>query len=232
MKTCIITGASDGIGRFTSIELSKMGEYDHLVLIGKTLEKLKKTQESIRNPENVHIIPYNLENLEGIPQLIQNIYKKFKSIYCLINIAGYTDPQPLLQTSVENLNKTYAINVFAPIILTRECVKYMRNNNDVSKVLNVGSTAGITPRPGWLSYASSKAAIIAVSQTLAEELAEYNIKMYTVSPGRCATSLRRRLAPNEDQSKIMQPEEVARVICNLVRNEENCLAGQNIIIRR
>ncbi len=232
MKTCIITGASDGIGRSIAIQLSEIGLYENLILIARDSEKLKKTQKMLKYPEKSFIIPFDLIALENIPLIIQNVHNQFKSIDCLLNIAGYTDPQPLLQTTVENLEKTYAINVFAPIMMMRECVKFMKQNNGISKILNVASTAGMSPRPGWLSYASSKAAIIAVSQTLVEELAEYNIKVYCVSPGRCATSLRRKLAPNEDQTKIMQPEEVAHVICNLLRNDENCLDGQNIIIRK
>ena len=149
-----------------------------------------------------------------------------------MNIAGYTDPQPLLTTSLESMRLTYETNVFAPFMLIRECTKYMRLNQDGAKILNVASTAGITPRPGWLSYASSKAAVVSMSQTLAEELAEYGIRVYCISPGRCATALRRKLAPNEDQSKIMQPEEVGRIICTLVSRNEHCLDGQNIIVRK
>ncbi|HHV96056.1 MAG TPA: SDR family oxidoreductase [Clostridiaceae bacterium] len=232
MRTCIITGASDGIGKATAIEIARSREYDNLILIARNSEKLKSVNNIIKDIINSKPIIYDLTNLDGIPNLIKKIYCEYKSINCLINVAGYADPQPLIQTSIGNLNRTYTINVFAPVILIRECVKYMRYNKEVSKILNVASTAGITPRPGWLSYASSKAAIIAVSQTLSEELAEYNIKVYTVSPGRCATVLRRKLAPNEDQSKIMQPEEVAKVISNLLSKDEKCLDGQNIIVRR
>ena len=114
----------------------------------------------------------------------------------------------------------------------REVIKYMKNNEKGGKILNVGSTAGITPRPGWISYASSKAAIISASSTLTAELEEYKIKVYCVSPGRCATALRRKLAPDEDPSTIMQPEEVSKIICSLISTDENCLDGQNIVIRR
>lgn len=50
--------------------------------------------------------------------------------------------------------------------------------------------------------------------------------------GRCATALRRKLAPDEDPTTIMQPEEVSHVICNLISKDEKCLDGQNIVIRR
>ena len=152
------------------------------------------------------------------------------NVACLLNIAGYTDPQPLLATSLESFDLTYRVNVYAPFVLIRECVKYMKQTG--GKILNVASTAGMTPRPGWLSYASSKAALISMSETLTAELSEYGIMVYSVSPGRCATKLRRRLAPDEDPSTIMQPEDVAEVICNLMNPDEKCLDGQNIVIRK
>lgn len=232
MKTCIITGAGSGIGQATALEIGRSEEFEYLVLIGRTEGKLQETRMLLETSAKVELLPYDLSDLDGIPMLVERIYKASGEINCLLNIAGYTDPQPLLATTVENMRLTYATNVFAPFLLIRECTKYMRLNKGTSKILNVASTAGITPRPGWLSYSSSKAAIVSMSQTLTEELAEYGIRVYCVSPGRCATALRRKLAPSEDQSKIMQPEEVAHVICQLIIEAEHCLDGQNIIIRK
>lgn len=166
MKTCIITGASDGIGKATAFDLAKSGEYDNLVLISRSLDKLNNTYFAIKEFVSVDIRPFDLCNLDEIPNLINDIFNKYKSIDCLINVAGYTDPKPLLQTTIDNLYETYTVNVFAPIILMRECARFMKQNNSFSKIISVASTAGISPRPGWLSYASSKAALISVSQTL------------------------------------------------------------------
>lgn len=232
MRTCIITGAGSGIGRATAVALSRDKQFDRLVLIGRTEQTLAETCALMDREANVETIVYDLSKLEGIPEMVRGIYEKTGEIHCLLNIAGYTDPQPLMTTTIENMRLTYETNVFAPFLLIRECTKYMRQNKRVSKILNVASTAGITPRPGWLSYASSKAAVVSMSQTLTEELAEYGIRVYCISPGRCATALRRKLAPNEDQSTIMQPEEVGRIIRQLVLDEEQCLDGQNIVIRK
>lgn len=232
MKTCIITGAGSGIGRAAALELGRANEFEYLVLIGRTEERLKETKDMMETDAVVELRPYDLSDLDGIPALVEEVYKATGEINCLLNIAGYTDPQPLLTTSVENMYRTYETNVFAPFVLIRECTRYMRKNKGNSKILNVASTAGITPRPGWLSYSSSKAAVVSMSQTLTEELAEYGIRVYCISPGRCATALRRKLAPDEDQSKIMQPEEVGHIIRELVAEKERCLDGQNIIIRK
>lgn len=231
-KTCIITGASSGIGQAVAIEISFKEDYDNIVLIARDEQKLIETINSMNKKKIIKKINYDLQEMDNIPLIVEKIYNEFHSIDCLLNIAGYTDPQFLLTTSLENMQKTYAINVFAPFMLIRECVKYMKNNKEGGKILNVASTAGISPRPGWLSYAASKASVVSMSQTLSEELAEYNIKVYCVSPGRCATALRKKLAPNEDQSKIMQPKDVADIICKLVMINEQCLDGQNIIIRK
>jgi 3-oxoacyl-[acyl-carrier protein] reductase len=231
MSVCIITGPGSGIGRATAIQLAQRGYYDSFALLGRNAEEIQRTMEEMRKYNgSVRFFQIDFSSPEAIPALVQDIHDSMGEIVALYNIAGYTDPQPLLTTSLESFDQTFRVNVYSPFLLMRECVKYMKSRG--GKILNVASTAGMTPRPGWLSYASSKAALISMSQTLTEELSEYGIMVYCVSPGRCATKLRRRLAPDEDPSTIMQPHEVAEVICNLMDPKERCLDGQNIVIRK
>ena len=234
MSTCIITGSGSGIGKATTIQLAKKGYYSRYALVGRNDDELMATAKVMSEympKDNIRIYHLDLAECENIPAVVTQIHRDSDGqIGCLLNIAGYTDPKPLLATSLESFDLTYRINVYAPFVFIRECVKYMKLTG--GKILNVASTAGMTPRPGWLSYASSKAALISMSETLTEELSEYGISVYCVSPGRCATKLRKRLAPDEDPSTIMQPEEVADVICDLINPAECCLDGQNIIIRK
>lgn len=232
MSTAIITGIGSGIGRAVAIELSLRNYYDKYAFLGRNIEAIKDTVAEMQKNgvNNISFYPIDLSEPEKLPEMIKQINENEGNITALYNIAGYTDPQPLFATTLESFKLTYAVNVFAPFILMRESAKYMRTYG--GKILNVASTAGMTPRPGWLSYASSKSSVIAMSQTLTSELAEYGIKVYCVSPGRCATKLRKRLAPDEDPTTIMQPKEVAEVICNLMNPKECCLDGQNIVIRK
>ena len=231
MKTCVITGASQGIGRAVAVRLSREPGLEGFALIARSLAGLEETASMMEQEGKViSSIPYDLADLDGIETLVAGIDEEFGSIDMLLNVAGYARPCSLLDTTIENLTTTYTVNVFATYVLTRECAKYMRDRP--SKILNVASTAGTTSRPGWLAYASSKAAVVSMSNTLADELAEYRIKVYTISPGRCATELRRRLAPDEDPSTIMQPDQVADVVATLMSDGENCLDGQNIIVRQ
>jgi len=229
-KVCVITGASQGIGRAAAVRMSREPDVSSIVLVARNADGLTGTvAEMERDGKRIETIPYDLMDLDGIPALVRRIHDDFGSIDILLNIAGYADPQSLLDTSTDNIVKTYTINVFAMLVLIREAARHMYDRG--AKILNVASTAGITSRPGWLAYASSKAAVVSLSATLADELAGSGIKIYSISPGRTATELRRKLAPEEDPSTIMQPGQVADVIAQLMSDSEVTLDGQNIIVR-
>ncbi len=75
----------------------------------------------------VEPIVCDLGDLDGIPELIRDVHDRFGSIDLLLNMAGYAEPKSLLDTSVENLVRTFTINVFAMLLLTRELVRYMQD---------------------------------------------------------------------------------------------------------
>jgi 3-oxoacyl-[acyl-carrier protein] reductase len=230
-RTAVVTGASQGIGRATAVKLSRDPSIETLVLIARSEQGLRDTAAACEGA-TASIVPiaFDLGQLDGIPDLVAGIHDRHGSIDVLLNIAGYAEPKSLLDTTAENLVTTFTVNVFAMLLLTREVARYMQGRP--TKIVNIASTAGITARPGWVAYASSKAAVVSLSQTLAEELAGSGIKIYTISPGRTATELRRKLAPEEDPSTIMQPDAVADVIAMLVAENERTLDGQNIIVRQ
>ena len=230
-KVCLITGASQGIGRATAVRLSREPWVGAVVLVARSAAGLEETAKACAGGSaKVQVIAADLSDLDSIPELVTRIHDEHGSIDILCNIAGYAEPKSLLDTTADNLVTTFTVNVFSMLILTREVVRAMQGRP--AKVLNIASTAGITARPGWVAYAASKAAVVSLSQTLSEELAGSGIKVYSISPGRTATELRRKLAPDEDPSTIMQPDAVADVIAMLVGEGERTLDGQNIIVRQ
>lgn len=230
MNTCIITGASRGIGRAIAIKLSQRKDIRHFILLSRDDRGLAETKRMMNQSKHIEIYNVDLTKEEQVQKCVNTIGKRFDTLDILINVAGYAEPKPLLETTMDNWDTTYRVNVHAVFILTREVVKYMKQTGGT--ILNIASTAGMSSRPGWLAYSSSKAALISMSQTLSDELAEYGIKVYCASPGRCATKLRRTLAPDEDPATIMQPEHVADVVNYLISDEGMCLDGQNIVIRQ
>ncbi len=230
-RNAIITGASQGIGRATAIRMSCEADVTGFALVARSEAGLRETVAQMHTTDKVvRTYAYDLADLDGIPSLVERIAADLGGIDILLNIAGYADPQSLLDTTTENIVRTYTINVFSMLVLIRETARRMQARP--GKILNVASTAATTSRPGWLAYASSKAAVVSLSATLSDELAGSGIRVYTISPGRCATELRRILAPEEDAASIMQPAEVADVVARLMDASEATLDGQNIVVRR
>ena len=211
--------------------MSREPDVSTLVLIARNADGLAETGAALdRDGDGGRADPLRPDGSRRHPRTSSSgSTQTYGSIDILLNIAGYADPQSLLDTDVDNIVKTYTINVFAMLLMSRETVRHMYDRP--AKILNVASTAGITSRPGWLAYASSKAAVVSLSATLADELAGSGIKVYSISPGRTATELRRKLAPEEDPSSIMQPGDVADVIAQLMSDAEKTLDGQNIVVR-
>ena len=115
MKTCVITGVGAGIGKATAIKLSYSKLFDNYALIGRNLKEIEATRKDMaESVDQEHIKEYSIDLVspEQIPDIIKRIYQDFESIDCLLNIAGYTDPQPLLSTTLESFEQTYKINVF------------------------------------------------------------------------------------------------------------------------
>ena len=231
LGTVIITGASRGIGRAIAVELSKTDMYGTAVLVARSDEGLDETK-SLMLTDNLNVLleVVDIERYSEIIEMVERVRKRCGRIDALVNVAGYANPKSLLETDIEIWEKTFRVNMTSLFVLTREVVRPMKNNG--GKILNIASTAGLSPRPGWSAYAASKAAVINFSLTLSSELEEYGIKVFCVSPGRCATELRRILAPDEDPTTIMQPAEVAAVVVTLLGPSGECLDGQNIVIRR
>lgn len=231
----IITGASRGIGRAIAESLSSPNQLNmirKIVLVARNKVALSEVASSLRvinSSIDIMIESFDLEHIDLISDLVNRIAVDLTGNVTLINNAGLTLPASLLETDYQNLLKTFSINLFAPIILIRELLK---TGAGLRTIINIASTAGMSPRPGWLSYASSKAALINASLTMYEELLPYGVQVYCLSPGRCATDLRATLAPDEDQSKIMQPDEVASVVTTLVSHNHQAIAGQNIVVRK
>ena len=97
--------------------------------------------------------------------------------------------------------------------------------------MNIASTAGMNGRAGWLTYSASKSAMINMSEVLRSELAPYGIDVICLSPGRCATDLRKTLAPEEDPETIMQPKQVAEIIKLMISETGQLLHSQNLVVR-
>ena len=228
VKTILLTGASKGIGASMVSAFLEDNHHYRLIVVARKSESFLKNIEKWKN-EN-EIIPFfcDLGNPKEVDVFLEKIVSTGHKIDIVVNNAGYTNPVSFLDIHADDFRYTMEVNLITPFKIIQ---KLFQSGNHVEHIVNVASTSGIGARPGWLSYAASKAAMISMSDTLREELSVFGCQVICVSPGRCATDLRKKLAPDEDPSTIMQPENVADVVKFLVSENGKYLTSQNLIIR-
>jgi 3-oxoacyl-[acyl-carrier protein] reductase len=229
----MVTGASKGIGLKTVREFfyADNGVTDFILLSRESDEFKIVIKELIENnPYGKSLTPYHIDlyDRSALVSLMQEIKVAHGKVDILINNAGYTAPMAIHQIDFGDFERTIGVNLYAPFTIVQSL---LHNGNTFELIVNVASTAGINGRSGWLTYSSSKAALITMSEVMKEELAIYGTRVVCISPGRCATDLRRTLAPEEDPSTIMQPEHVARVIAMLASDVGRFVDSQNLVVR-
>lgn len=221
----VVTGASSGIGYCTALKAQDMGW--KVIWASRQIE----ADERIRAVCNKHSERKDLDvsSESSVRDFFKYIEARYGALDALVNCAGFVDPQSLLATSLENWEKTIKINLTGTFLCCKNAVPVMRRKG--GKIINISSTAGLTPRPGWSAYAASKSGVISFSEAIAEELAMYNIRVFMICPGRTATPLRKILAPDEDPTTIMQPQTVAKTILFCLSQEADPMEGQPILVR-
>ena len=209
MKKVIVVGGSSGIGA-SVIELLK-NDYE-------VINMSRRKNEGIEN--NIYVDVTDIES-------IKMAFEDRADIYALIYCAGIVDVGNIIDLSPEMFKKTIDTNLVGAFLVTKEFIKVKA---ECSNIVFIASTSGTRPQPLWAGYAASKAGLINFALTASEEFKESGIDVFCVTPGRCATELRRKIAPDEDPSKIMQPSSVAEFIKYLIEFGKH-LRGQSIIIK-
>lgn len=221
----VITGASSGIGLETAIQIQNTGST--VVFTSRSAETNESVQEKLIG-ESI-AINLDVSNEDSVKSCFSKIKDQFGHIDVLINCAGYVNPESLLNTTLENWRSTIDVNLTGTFLCTKHATLLMKQKG--GKIINIASTAGLTPRPGWSAYAAAKSGVINFSNAIAEELKDYNIKIFIICPGRTATPLRKILAPNENPESIMQPKAVADVAMMCLSETAEVLEGQPLLVR-
>lgn len=232
-RSVMITGASRGIGwqaahRFLTAD----NGVDELILMARESDDFTTAVEKLHltnsHGKKIHAYGVDLTDRAKIVGVIKDVMHNHGGVDILINNAGYTAPAAIHQITFADFEKTMAVNLYSPFTIVQEL---LHAGNTFELIINIASTAGINGRAGWLTYSASKAALIAISEVMREELAIYGTRVVCISPGRCATDLRRTLAPDEDPTTIMQPEDVAAVMEVLASPTGKFIDSQNLVVR-
>ena len=178
-KVALITGAASGFGKGMAERFIKEGAKVSIVDIN--FDAAKSLSDELG--ENTLAIDCDVTKPKEIESAVKLTLSKFKSLDIVINNAGWTHLNlPMLEVEEETFKKVYDINVFSIFHMTRAVIPIWRKSSHKGTIINIGSTAGISPRPGLTWYGSSKGAVNFMSKALAIELAPDKIRVNCIAP--------------------------------------------------
>ena len=232
-KRILVTGASSGIGRTTSIECSRLGA--KMVLTGRNKARLQETLELLGG-EGHSAFPADMTNPESLANLVKNVGTLDGVVIC----AGQGGVVPLKLASRQRLDPVFEVNFFAPVELIRLLLK-KKSINDGASIVFVASIGGIgSITIGNGVYGASKAAINSAMKFYAIELAPKKIRSNSVCPGMVNTGMIKGGAVSEEQHKVDmekyplkrygEPQDIAYGIIYLLSDASSWVTGHSLVI--
>lgn len=214
MRKALVTGAGRGIGKAAAGQLRLEG-YE------------------VFAPSRAELDLADRESIEGFLRTYADT-----AFDVLVNNAGIHEPAVLEEISEEDMEAMFAVNLYAPLRLIKGVAVNMKKNR-YGRIVNTGSVWGMAGKPGRTVYAATKHGLHGITQTLAAELAPYNILINTVCPGFTLTDMTRKNLSKAQMletvsriplGRMAQPEEPARLICFLAGEGNTYITGQQIAV--
>jgi 3-oxoacyl-[acyl-carrier protein] reductase len=236
-KTAVVTGSGRGIGRETAILLCEKGL--NVVICSRTRTELDSTVEDIEQmtktnaaADRVIGIRCDVSNSSEVEHLIKSTIDRFKSIDILINNAGIVYIKKLIDTTEDEWDKTIDINLKSSFLCTRAALPFMIKDRS-GVIINVSSGAGKTGFPDISAYCASKFGMIGLTESVAWEVANYNIRAMAICPGEVDTQMQQNIDPTyykKNKHNMLQPKDVAEKITEMIFKERQYHNGQSVEI--
>lgn len=227
----VITGSSKGIG----FELSKLFAQDKentVIGIARNENLLKELRnECIKQnlKTKFKALVFDLEDLNAVKSNLKaEIKQHISSIDILINNAGFLVNKPFIDTKLEDINKTLNINFISPSLVIQELIPMLKESN-IKHVVNISSMGGFqgsSKFPGLSFYSASKAALANLTECLAEEYKDDEIKFNCLTLGAVNTDMLKSAFPGYDAP--LEPNEMAQFIYNFAINNHKFMNGKVI----
>ncbi len=227
-KTILITGSSRGIGAAIARLAKKNGA--NVVLHGKSeSEELKKLAEELSSK-------YVLFDVSDEAS-VQKEIKKLGDIDILINNAGINPSKTFLQLENKDWQEIFNVNVFGVVNCSRAVIGGMMERKS-GKIINLASIKAYNTTSGKPAYAASKAAVMRITSSMAEEFAPYNIQINAVAPGFVNTDMLKTTMSPQIKAQIekiplkrpAEPEEIAEAILFFASEKANYITGQTLLV--
>jgi len=237
-KVAVVTGGSRGLGRAICLGLAAEGA-NVVVNCRHSLSKATELVEQIETTCGTRALAAvgDVSKREGVEEVFKLTEITFGAFDILINNAGIWPTSYVKDMTEEEWNRTVAINLTGPFLTCREAVRHWLAAGRAGRIVNVSSQAAFHgSTSGHAHYASSKAGLIALTVSLAREVARQGIHVNAVAPGMMVTDMARDALAEDEQryldrtplGRIADPSEVANVIVFLASDRASYMTGATV----
>ena len=246
-QVAVVTGAGRGLGRAYALRLAKLGadivvndlNLDAAAEVNEPLSA-ETVMDEIRNLGRRAIgITADVTSEEAVQQMFDEVFNTFEHVDILVNNAGGgRGSQPVSESSLEAWESVLAKNLRATFLCCRAVASHMRERQR-GKIVNVSSVAGLRPlMPTLAPYSAAKAGIIALTRSLALELAPHNVNVNAIAPSYVATvhwmgglgKIQDELLPHIPMGRLGQTDDCAKVVEFLATDLSDFVTGQVISV--
>ena len=230
-KKIIITGATGGIGSSITKILCESGA--KVLATGTKIEKLEELKSKFKN---VSTLRFDISKIDKVEEFIENATSELGGgLDCIVNNAGVTLDNLAIRMSLDEWEKVININLTSTFLLSKFAIKKMLKNKS-GKIINITSVVAHTGNIGQVNYTASKAAIVAMSKSLAIEYAKKNINVNCISPGFIKSEMTEKIDDKYKDaiiskipsSRLGEPEDVAHAVLFLASDQSNYINGETI----
>ncbi len=239
-KVALVTGGAAGIGRAIAERFAREGArvvvFDVNAEAGqRCLQTLKAI--AIEDPIFIHC---DLEKTEGIEPSVAAVLEKCGQIHVLVNNAAVTLGDGFLETSLEKWQKTIAVNLTAVFVCSHVVARSMVAKKIAGSIMNLASVNSFAAEKGAAPYVASKGGVLALTRSMAVDLARYSIRVNAIAPGPITTERSAPIFAEETYragiergvplGRAGRPEEVASLALFLASDESSYMTGSAVVV--
>ena len=229
-KAALVTGASRGIGKAIAQAYARAGA--RLVICARGEKDLRRTADEIESSGGVvRCEVADLSKVRDTRRVVRSAEQYYGGLDIVVNNAGILGPRvPIAGYPLSSWEAVLKNNLTSVFLVCKEALNLMIPRRQGS-IINVSSGVGRVGRARWGAYAVSKFGVEALTQILAEETREQNIRVNAVNPGGTRTEMRARAYPEEDPQTLPLPEEITGVFLYLGSDASREVSGQSFDAR-
>ncbi|MBM3590430.1 MAG: 3-oxoacyl-[acyl-carrier-protein] reductase [Alphaproteobacteria bacterium] len=230
-KIALITGATGGIGSAIAKTLYNQGA--RVILSGTNQEKLEKLASEI-SPDCKYI-QCNLSNHDEVEILFDKAEELLGQVDILVCNAGITKDNLILRMKNDDFDQVIDVNLKSTFILNRNAIKKMIRRKN-GRIINIASVVGSTGNPGQANYVASKAGMIGMSKSMAQEVSSRGVTINCVSPGFIESPMTEILSEQQKQAilskipcgRMGSSQEIANTVAFLASEEASYITGNTL----